>query len=287
MCRLLEDEALQLWKRWLHLFIADQLKEHNGFCFNTKLDLIVLLSIMPNWDTIVIEEKDDQNQMVESTIRIPSQPSVLLQEFLFNSCDRLEQIVSNALSKPIIALLTDILTEKLRPTYRELLASHEFLASNQHAALQFYFDMKFLHLLFGFGRRSTIKDDKHDGTHDFSSLADEFKAHIDPFDFEMFHKYINANVKKSIQRMRHMYGSLVANSEHLNATATATSATSQDKEPNVLALSVGVASANMFPLLPIVTANAAGPAPAPAPVVASPTKQSRVTRSEKVRRLYL
>lgn len=278
LCRLLDDEATILWKRWLHLFIVDMLKEHNGYCFDTKTNLIALLTIFSNWDTISVEEKDDQNRSVESIIRIPSQPSLPLQEFLFKCCGRLNQIIPNTLPRHIIALLAESLCDKLRLTYSELLTAQEFVASNQNIALQFYFDLKFLNLLFGFGRRS-VAGEKTD-SEDLSALANGFKAHIDPFDFEMFHKHINANVKKATHRMRHQFGLLVPNYEHLNTVLTATQAsTVQDKEPNVLTLSVGATLTNMFPLLPIVLSSAATTSTT---VAVSPTKQQRTIRTEKV-----
>lgn len=273
MCQFLDNEAMLLWKRWLNIFISDLLQEHNGFCFSTNINFITLLTVCPNWDTIIVEEKDDQNQPIESVIRVPSLPSIILQDFLFICCDRLNRAVPSTLPKSMINLLTEYLSDKLRPTYRELLTAPDFLSSNQIASIQFYFDSKFLNMLLGFGS-ATVGDDSDE--QDFNSLANGFKAYIDPFDFEMFHKYIIANVKKAIHRMRHQFGLLAPNYEHLITLSTQTN-TLQDKEPNVLTLSDGASSANMFPLLPIVISTTAA-----INATASPVKEQRPVRVDKV-----
>lgn len=287
MCRLLDEEATALWKRWLDLFITDLLKEHNGHCFDTKVNLITLLMIFPNWDTIVVEEKDEQNQSIESTIRIPNQPSIPLQEFLFRCCGRLNKTIPNTLPKAITALLNDCIVEKLRLTYCEFLTANEIIANNQNVSLQFFFDLKFLNLLLGCGGRraataTTGGTVENRDNEDLATLANSYKAHIDPFDFEMFHKHINANVKKATQRKQYQFGLLVPNFEHLSTASISTQTNAQDKEPNVLTLSVQAALTNLFPLLPIFIPNAV--TTASTSITASPVKEEKIHRAEKVSR---
>lgn len=287
MCGLLDEEATALWKRWLDLFASDLLKEHNGHCFDTNVNLITLLTIFPSWDTIVVEEKDEQNQSIESTIRIPNQPSIPLQDFLFKCCSRLNKTIPNTLPKAITALLNDCIVERLRLTYSEFLTANELIANNQNVSLQFYFDLKFLNLLLGCSGRRTAAT-TNVGSRDYenlATLANSYKAHIDPFDFEMFHKHINANVKKATQRMQYQFGLLVPNFEHLTTSSISTQTNAQDKEPNVLTLSAQAALTNLFPLLPIVIPTA--PAAASAAITASPAKEEKVIKTEKVRQLNL
>lgn len=277
ICRLLDEEALALWKRWVELFVADLLKEHSGYCFSTKISLITLLTIFPNWDTITVEEKDDENQLVQSVIRVPSQPSIPLQDFLFKCCNRLNQTIPNTLPKAVTHLLSECLIDRLRLTYAELLSANDFIATNQNSSLQYFFDLKFLNLLFGIGKRTSASMDNRESDA-LSTLANTFKSHIDPFDFEMFHKHVTANMKKATQRMQHQFGLLVPDFEHLtSATATGAVATAQDKDPNMLALSVGSAMTNMFPLLPIVLPMTNVSASA------SPVKEAKPVKAEKVR----
>lgn len=280
ICRLLEEEAINLWKHWLELFVSDLIKDNDGHSFITKINLISLLTIFPNWDTVTIEEKDDQNQPIESTIRIPSQPSVPLQEFLFKCCDRLNQAIPNTLPKAVTALLAECLVDNLRLTYAELITANVFITTNQNASLQFYFDLRFLNLLFGGGRR-TVAAVENSSTDDLAALTNSFKANIDPFDFELFHKHINGNVKRVTQRMHHQFGLLVPSFDHLTATSGTQVSTLQDKEPNVLALSVSGTLTNLFPLLPIIIPAAVVPTAA---AIVSPVRSDQRSggRTEKV-----
>lgn len=277
ICCLLDEEALILWKRWVELFVTDLLKEHSGQCFPTEIDLITLLSIFPNWDTITIEEKDDENQLVQSVIRVPSQPSIPLQGFLFKCCRHLNQTIPNTLPKAVTHLLSQSLIDKLRVTYAELLSKNDFISTNQNVSLQYFFDLKFLNLLFGIGKRTSVSMDNRESDA-LLTLANTFKSHIDPFDFEMFHKHVTANVKKTTQRMQHQFGLLLVDFEHLTSTtSTGPVATTQDTIPNVLALSMDSAMSNMFPLLPIVLPTST------VSTTVTPVKEVKPAKTEKVR----
>lgn len=231
MCRLLNEESLKLWKQWIDLFIADVLRDQNKLSFLANIDLITLFDLFPSWKTYTIEEKDESNAVVQSTIRVPAHPSIPLQRFLFDCCTKLNEKIAETLPKPVTGILTERLLDRIVHTYVELGDKNEFIFSNQNACLQFYFDLKLLMLLFLNGNRND----------QFQQLANKFKAGIDPFDFELLHKYINANVKLAAQRKQHQYGLLIsstsANQSLLAAmTKTGASNLSQEKDPNLLAL---------------------------------------------------
>lgn len=248
VCRLLNEESVNLWKQWIDQFISDILRKQNGLCFNIKIDQMTLLNLFPNWETYLIEEKDESNTSVQSTIRVPAHPSIPLQKFLFDSCTKLNEKIAETLPKPVTTLLTERLLGCIVNTYNELSDKNEFVFINQNACLQLYFDLKFLTILFLNGKRND----------QLQTLANKFKAGIDPFDFELLHKYINANVKLAAQRKQHQYGLLItstlANQSLLAAmTKTVTTNLAQEKDPNLLPLAnSGVAHSNWFTLLPIV-----------------------------------
>lgn len=175
--RLLNEETLNLWKQWIDMFVNERLIENNGLCFAIDINLTNLLATFPNWDTLAIEEKDETNQAVESTIRVPSQPSIPLQQFLFACCRQLNSTVPNTLPKPVITLLTNQLIERLAFTYGEVIAKNPFISANQNASLQFYFDVKFLTLMFLDGRRNDA----------LQMLTEQFKANVDPFAHQLVH----------------------------------------------------------------------------------------------------
>lgn len=102
--------------------------------------------------------------------------------------------------------------------------------------------MKFLTLIFHNGKRNDH----------LQLLSNKFKAGIDPFDFELLHKYINANVKMAAQRKQHQYGLLTNQSLLTAVSKTAASNLTQEKDPNLLPLASNGAHGNWFTLLPIV-----------------------------------
>lgn len=246
VCRLLEEESLNLWKQWIELFIAERLESNNGFCFPVKMELIDLLSFLPKWETISVEEKDESNQSIESKIHVPNQPSIPLHQFLFICCRQLNALVPNTLPKSVTLMLVDRLIDFIAATYSQLLATNDFIATNQNASLQFYFDLKFVTLMLLAGRR-------HEP---IQSLVVSFKGHIDPFDFELFHKYVSNNIKLAAQRMQHHFGVLMPNLQQLNSilsTVSKETIGSTEKDPNVLALCSNDSATHIwFTLLPIV-----------------------------------
>lgn len=247
ICRLLNEESVNLWKHWIDLFINDVLRKQNGLCFSISIDLVTLLDLFPNWETYTIEEKDESNTSVQSSIRVPAHPSIPLQNFLFDCCSRLNEKIPETLPKSVTILLSNRLLDRILNTYTELSSKNEFIFGNQNACLQLYFDVKFLTILFLNGNRSD----------QLQTLANKFKSGIDPFDFEILHKFINANVKCAAQRKQHQYGLLIpstsTNQSLLAAMTKANTSTTAQEDPNLLSLANnGVAHSNWFTLLPIV-----------------------------------
>lgn len=272
ICSLLNEESINLWKLWIDLFVNDILRKQHGLCFNIKVDLMSLLDLFPNWETYTIEEKDETNSTVQSTIRVPAHPSIALQTFLFEFCTKLNGKVPETLPKPVTVLLMDRLLDCIVNTYTELSDKNEFIFTNQNACLQFYFDLKFLTLIFHNGKRNDH----------LQLLSNKFKAGIDPFDFELLHKYINANVKMAAQRKQHQYGLLTNQSLLTAVSKTGASNLTQEKDPNLLPLaSNGAAHGNWFTLLPIVVSQKTAALSEPIEVKAPATQP----KSDKVIKL--
>lgn len=280
ICRLLNEESVNLWKQWIDLFVTDSLRKQNGLCFSVNYDLINLLEVFPNWENYTIEEKDETNSFVQSTIRVPAHPSIPLQTFLFDCCTKLNDKIAETLPKSVTTLLTDSLLERIVNTYTELSNKNEFILTNQNACLQFYFDLKFLTILFLNGKRND----------QLQNLANKFKAGIDPFDFELLHKYINTNVKFAAQRKQHQYGLLIPSTTTNQSLITAMSKTGtqnlpQEKDPNLLSMANNsVAHSNWFTLLPIVVSTKTSTA-LNEPIETKVPIQS--TKSDKVNELFI
>lgn len=247
ICRQINDQSIDLWRQWLQSFLDECLYTTDGLCFPIDITLTTMPDLFPNWETYAIEEKDESNAAVQSLIRVPAHPSIPLQRFLFDCCTRLNRRIPETLPKAVTQLLNANLLDHILATYNSLNENNEFVASNQNASLQLYFDVKFVMVLLSNGAHNER----------FQEIAAKFKSSIDPFDFELFHKYVNANVKLAAQRLLHQYGLLIpatsAGQTFLAASLKQTKvAGSHDKDPNLLPLANGgVAHTNWFTMLPI------------------------------------
>lgn len=189
---LLQEESLRFWKKWISLFVDDHLT--NGHCFTGSTSYTELLNEFSSWETISIEEKDEQDNPISSTIRVPSQISLSLDSFLYKICRSLNTCVPHTLTRTITTLLTEEIVGKLIETYQRL-SDEDFVRSNQNMSLQCFFDVKFIGLVL-LTRDNKLPNEK------LQSLCGVFKANIDPFDFELFHNYIWTNVKRTAVRMQ-------------------------------------------------------------------------------------
>uniref|UniRef100_A0A2M4BCB4 Conserved oligomeric Golgi complex subunit 1 n=1 Tax=Anopheles marajoara TaxID=58244 RepID=A0A2M4BCB4_9DIPT len=241
---LLEEESLRFWNVWVERF-------HESWPpLPVEVGYGTLLNDFPSWETVTIEENDENNQPVQSTIRVPSLPSIPLQRFLHHVCDLLNEAIPQTIPRAIVSRIVELLTTDLW-RYYEQLAADEFTVQNQSIALQYYLDLRFLQLMF-VGREQKQLSEQ------FTQLTARFKSYVDPFDFDVFFAHLNTNVKRSVGKLQHFLGVLVCQPEQLS-TLVGGMATGQggkvpfDKNANILALSSNSMNVAWFPLLPIVS----------------------------------
>ncbi|XP_052902098.1 conserved oligomeric Golgi complex subunit 1 [Anopheles moucheti] len=246
---LLEDESLNCWTLWVERFqqLWPSLPAAVGYG--------TLLNDFPVWETVTIEENDENNQPIQSTIRVPSQPSFPVQKCLHHVHELLNEAIPQTIPCPIMLNIVERLAGLLLNHYAAL-ADDEFVKQNQTVALQFYLDLRFLQLLL-IGREQKQLNES------FNELIGRFKCCIDPFDFDVFYAHLNANVKRSVLKLQHFLGALICHSEQLativggGTEVDLSSSTSSDKNPNILALSSNSLSMVWFPLLPVVSKDTA------------------------------
>lgn len=244
VCRLLEEESIRFWRLWIKIFVEEVF--NTGRYFEDPINYISLTKDLLTWETITVEENDEEDQPIESTIRVPAHPSVRLQLFCHGICRSLNEIVPYTLRRPVTLLLCEEITQKLADVYT-IRGDSEFVRSSQNASLQCYFDVKFVHLML-------VARDNKKFVDIVQALAGIFKANVDPFDFELFHKYVMINVKKSGQRLQHKLGNIIPNVEQVMVSLTKQQVSAVDKEPNVLALSTSAEVGGWFSMLPVMTA---------------------------------
>lgn len=240
VCGLLEEESIRFWCMWLETFVGEWKP------LDTKPDLNMMLKDFPCWDTITIEEKDESDVVVQSQIHVPSQLSISVQCWVYDIITSLNRIIPSTLPKSIHLQIVDALVVKLHERYAAL-SVDAFVVENQKVAWQFFLDLKVLSMLF-VGRDNKAMSEK------LQLLINNFKAIIDPFDFDVFYQHVNGNIKRNAARMQHGMGCLVPNMEHLSTILGSQSlASPHDKDPNILMMSSTAASIPWFPLLPVIT----------------------------------
>ncbi|GAB0088654.1 Conserved oligomeric Golgi complex subunit 1 [Sergentomyia squamirostris] len=244
ICQRLEEESIYYWTLWLTAFLKDS---HLWFS-QSPPNLCGSLQEFPTWETVNLEEKNDQDIVLKSSIRVPAQPSFSLQQKLFNLCRELNQIVPHTIPRMILNRLVESAVVQLFDTYSTH-AENDLVKSNQTICLQYFFDVKFLSLILVARENKAL-------TEKGNILTQSFKSHIDPFDFEMSYDYLNANVKKSAHRVLHQLGCIIPNIDYLQAILGNRQGSSvAEKEPNILVIAGCGSSESIswFPLLPIIS----------------------------------
>lgn len=244
MHRLLHEESIAYWTRFADQYFAE-------WCVSDALarplaDFGTILEEFAAWKSVTIEEKDEQDNALQSTIRIPAQPSIRLQTTLFRIATELNKIAPHTVPSSVVGHLMERVAGELLKNY-EKFNENPFVRENQNVSLQFYFDVKYLSLLL------IHRDMQDKAVAEVSQrLANVFKGQVDPFDFELFFVHLTKNVKTAAHRTQHQLGVIIPNMEHLVAVLGSekqTTTTTTDREPNVLALSGS--GVTWFPLLPI------------------------------------
>ncbi|EAL38620.3 AGAP001322-PA [Anopheles gambiae str. PEST] len=237
---LLEDESLQCWTLWVERF------QQRWPTLSADVGYDALLNDFPVWETVTIEENDENNQPIQSTIRVPSQPSFPVQKCLHHVYELLNEAIPQTIPRPTMLDIVERLATMLLKHY-DVLAGTEFVQQNQSLALQYYLDVRFLQLLL-MGREQKQLNER------FNELVGRFKSYIDPFDFDVFYGHLNANVKRSILKLQHFLGALICHSEQLGTIVGPSGAGTEplDKNPNILTLSSNSLNMVWFPLLPVV-----------------------------------
>uniref|UniRef100_A0A182YBC7 Conserved oligomeric Golgi complex subunit 1 n=1 Tax=Anopheles stephensi TaxID=30069 RepID=A0A182YBC7_ANOST len=244
---LLEDESLQCWTLWVERF------QQHWPSLPVAVGYGTLLNDFPVWETVTIEENDENNQPIQSTIRVPSQPSFPVQKCLHHIHELLNDAIPQTIPRPTMLLIVERLAGILLAHYTTL-ADDSFVKQNQTVALQFYLDSRFLQLML-------IGRDQRQLSESFNELVGRFKSYIDPFDFDVFYAHLNANVKRSVLKLQHFLGALICHSEQLatvvgseaGVLVPSSSTAVVDKNPNILALSSNSLNLVWFPLLPVVS----------------------------------
>lgn len=142
------------------------------------------------WDTLEIQEETDDN-LFKSQIRLPAQPSLILQEVLISLNANLTSVLPHTIPRKIHGKFVE---ENVTIVF----ASYDILAKsdlNQTQALQFLFDVRFLTLL-------CVTRDNNRLMEASREICDNLRSKIDPFDLDVFYEHLQRNVKQSVLQLQ-------------------------------------------------------------------------------------
>ncbi|XP_038222006.1 conserved oligomeric Golgi complex subunit 1 isoform X2 [Zerene cesonia] len=243
LCDTLKDNCQFCWGKWLAL-VMDKAKDltnglPQGFSLEENIDYLMM-----QWDVIKIVEKDDEGNSIESTIKVPAGPSLKLQEYLYAISRLLDDVIPHTLPVEIHTSFIDNITSITFAHYNNVIREKE-TDINQRCALQLLMDVRHLTLL--------LVPRENKKCMEFSQEICEFlRQKIDPFDYDVFYPYIQTNLKRSVQRVQTLLGSLILHHGQLTGiigTKPVTSGGSGDKAANILAS----ADSQWFSILPVAT----------------------------------
>ncbi|CAG9565917.1 unnamed protein product [Danaus chrysippus] len=234
ICTVLKENCLFCWNKWLDIAEVKINELTNGlpqkFTLEDNIDYLMM-----EWDVIKIEEKDEDGNPLESTIKVPAGPSMKLQEYLYSISRILDEVVPHTLPSEIHSRYIDKTISISLAHYNKVIRENE-QDINQRCALQLLMDVRHLTLLM------VARDNK---AMEVSQDICEFLRHkIDPFDYDVFYPYIQTSLKRSVQRVMILLGST---SQPQSLSKPIRSGGTADSAARVLA----AADAPWFSLLPV------------------------------------
>ncbi|KPJ16411.1 Conserved oligomeric Golgi complex subunit 1 [Papilio machaon] len=243
ICVVLKDNCQYCWDKWLDIVmekVIDLIKcLPQQFTLEANVDYLMM-----QWDVIQIQEKDDEGNSIESTIKVPAGPSLKLQEYLYSVSRILDEVVPHTLPHEVHTTFVEKVTSVLLAHYNTVIREKES-DINQRCALQLLMDVRHLTMLMVPRENKKCMESSQD-------ICEFLRQKIDPFDYDVFYPYIQTNLKRSVQRVQTLLGSLVLHHGQLSGilgNRPVVSGGSGDKAAQLLAS----ADAHWFTLLPVAT----------------------------------
>ncbi|XP_026325897.1 conserved oligomeric Golgi complex subunit 1 isoform X2 [Hyposmocoma kahamanoa] len=247
LCSNLKDNYLYCWSKWVDI-VMTKVTELTGhlpqeFTLEANIDYLMM-----QWDVIKIEEKDEEGNAIESTIKVPAGPSLKLQEYLYAVSRILDEVVPHTLPFEIHTNFIEKVTTITFDHYNEVIREKE-ADINQRCALQLLMDVRHLTMLMVPRENKKSMDFSHE-------ICEFLRQKIDPFDYDVFYPFIQTNLKRSVQRVQTLLGSLILHHGQLTGiigSKPVLSGGSGDKAAALLAHG----DALWFSLLPVAAPHAA------------------------------
>uniref|UniRef100_A0A131Z5T9 Conserved oligomeric Golgi complex subunit 1 n=1 Tax=Rhipicephalus appendiculatus TaxID=34631 RepID=A0A131Z5T9_RHIAP len=197
------------------------------------------LSAMLCWGEVQVQEESEGGHQVQSTLRVPLQVTVPLQELLFALCQHVNRLFGHCMPKGIQSEVGQLLTSCLEPAYirscQALVTQQLPPALCQTWALQLLMDLHVLNLLFQGGTLSTARA--------------AVEAQVDPFDLDVLMPHLGHQASLAAQQTSLLLGLCLGD---VGAGRCLVSGPTSNRAPpaSPLVLPVLAAGSPRFPLLP-------------------------------------
>ncbi|CAG9791018.1 unnamed protein product [Diatraea saccharalis] len=243
VCGILKENCLFCWGKWVDIVMV-KIEEMTKmfpqeFTLEANIDYLMM-----QWDVIKIEEKDDEGNSIESTIKVPAGPSLKLQEYLYSVSRILDEVIPHTLPSEIHAMFIDKVTNVIFAHYDKVVREKE-TEINQRCALQLLMDVRHTTLLLVPRENKKSMELSHE-------ICEFLRQRIDPFDYDVFYPYIQTNLKRSVQRVQTLLGSLILHHGQLSGiigNKPVLSGGTGDKAASLLACG----DSHWYSLLPVAT----------------------------------
>ncbi|CAB3244809.1 unnamed protein product [Arctia plantaginis] len=241
ICAVLKENCQFCWSKWVDIVIAkvEDLTKSLPQTFTLEANVDYL---MMQWDEIKITEKDEEGNAVESIIKVPAGPSLILQEYLYAISRILDEVAPHTLPTETHTLFIEKVIAITLSHYNKVIRENE-TDINQRCALQLLMDVRHLTLLL-------VPRENKKAMEQSSDICEFLRQKIDPFDYDVFYPYIQTNLKRSVQRVQTLLGSLIQHHGQLIGiigTKPVLSGGSGDKAAALLASG----DSHWFSLLPV------------------------------------
>ncbi|KAH7961236.1 hypothetical protein HPB52_006079 [Rhipicephalus sanguineus] len=149
----------------------------------------------PCWGEVQVQEESEGGHQVQSTLRVPLQVTVPLQELLFALCQQVNRLFGHCMPKGIQSEVGQLLTSCLEPAYirscQAIVTQQLPPALCQTWALQLLMDLHVLNLLFQGGMLSTARA--------------TVEAQVDPFDLDVLMPHLGRQASLAAQQTSHPF----------------------------------------------------------------------------------
>merc|ERR1711937_586540 len=140
----------------------------------------------------------------EQNVKIPSQPTIIVHQFLGRICNLLNTCEAHAFTKTVIAKLVKAFASKIATAYKNFMDEQSDMKFSQFFAVQQIFDVKFLKLIFDHN------DSDNDAFKNYENWLGEF---VDPFDHDVISANIDKYVQRALDRVSVLYGVINLNAQ--------------------------------------------------------------------------